>query len=105
VSGVNETLIVVASVMAKPREGLLHVEPGPLRDDTFGLLYDDAAVERMIELLVHELGLAGGSVMNDGDGGHIGQSLGGCDVTLFHGTLVGSEKAQGPDGDAAQTHG
>ena len=101
VSDINETLIVVESVMAKPREGLLHVEPGPLRYDTFGLLYDDVTVEGMIELLVHELGLAGGPVVKDGDGGHVGQSLGGHDVTLFHGTLVGSEKAQGTDGDAA----
>ena len=59
----------------------------------------------MIELLVHELGLTGGPVMNDGNGGDIGQRLGGCDVTLFHGTLVGSEEAQGTDGDATQTHG
>ena len=91
--------------MAKPIEGLFHIEPGSFRHYTLGLLYDDAAVERMIELLVHELGLAGGPVMKDGDGGHVGQSLGGYNVTLFHGTLVGAEKAQGADGDATQTHG
>jgi len=101
VGSVNETKIVVAGVIAKPRKGLIHGESGPLRYDTFGLLYDDATVECMIELLVHELGLSGGPVMNDGDGGDIGQRLSGHDVSLVHGTLMGSEKAQGTDGDAA----
>jgi hypothetical protein len=97
-SRVNETKIVVAGVMAKAGEGLVHIQSGPLRHHTFGLLYDDATVERMIELLVHELGLGGGPVVNDGDGGDIGQGLGGEDVSLLHGPFVSSEKAQGTDG-------
>jgi len=104
VSRVDEAKIVVTGVMAKACEGLVHVESGPFRQDTLGLLYDDAAVERMIELLVHELGLSGGPVMNDGDSGDIGQRLGGQDVVVLQGTLVVSEKAQGTDGDTTEAH-
>jgi hypothetical protein len=99
-SNVNETLIVVTGVMAKPNEGLVHIESGPLSHHTLGLFYDDATVECMIELLVHALGLGGGPMMNDGDRGDVGQSLSGNDVSLLHGTFVGSEEAQGTDGFA-----
>ena len=48
----------------------------------FGLLDDDAAVERVVELLVDDLGLEGGAVLEDGDGGDVGERLGGGDVGL-----------------------
>src|ERR1700685_3632879 len=101
VSSVNEAEIVVSGVMAKPSEGLFHVEPGPLCYYTFGLFDDNTAAERMVELLVHKLGLAGGPVVKDRDGGDISQSLGGYDVTLLHRTLMGPEKAEGTDSQAA----
>ena len=62
-SGVDETKVVVPGVVSKPQEGVLHVQPEPLRHDAFGLLNDDAAVERQGELLVHDLNFTGRAVM------------------------------------------
>ena len=50
-----------------------------IRTDNFvrghSLLYDDAAVEGVLELLVQDLGFEGGAVLEDGDGGgHHGQA-------------------------------
>src|SRR5665213_4401698 len=90
---------------AKPPKSLVHVEPGLLGYDAFGLLYDDAAVERVRELLDHDLGIAGGAVMNDGDSGDVGHGLGGYDVAFFQGTFVSSEKTEGSDDDTMEAHG
>src|SRR3954454_11057044 len=57
---VDELPIVVARVAAQPCEGVLHVETGPLAQHALGLLDEDAAVESVVELLVHHLGLERG---------------------------------------------
>jgi hypothetical protein len=36
------------------------------------LFNDDAVIESMVELLVYDLGLERGTVLQDGDGGHVG---------------------------------
>ena len=38
----------------------------------------------MVELLVDDLGLERGAVLEDGDGGDVGERLGGVDVGLSH---------------------
>jgi hypothetical protein len=47
---------VMTGVVAQCGKGLFHVEALPLGDDSFGLLDDDAAGERMVELSVEDLG-------------------------------------------------
>ena len=86
---------MVAGMVTQGRERLLHVEAFSLCDDPLGLLDDDPAVERMLELLVDDLGFEGGAVLEDGDGRDVGQGLGGVDVGFVHfaGLPVGIAKA------------
>ena len=102
-SDVDEPEVVVAGVVAQPRERLLHVEAKPLGQHTFGLLDDDAAVQSIVELLVHDLGLLGSAVLENGDGGDVGESLGGDDVGCVHRALVDPEQVQGADDRAPQS--
>ena len=71
---------MVAGVVAQSRERLLHVEAFSFGHHALGLFDDDAAVESVLELLVDDLGLERGPVLEDGDGGDIGQGLGGFDI-------------------------
>ena len=71
---------MVAGVDPQSREGLLHVEAFSFCHHPLGLFDDDAAVESVLELLVEDLGLERGAVLEDGDGGHIGQGLGRFDI-------------------------
>ena len=52
-----------------------------------------------------DLGLEHGAVLEDGDGGHVGQGLRGVDVLLSHLPRVGVEEVEGPDDRAPQAHG
>ena len=77
VADVGEAMVVVAGVVAQTGEGLFHVQPLALGDHALGLLDHDATVQGVVELLVDDLGAARRVVLEDGDGGHIGQGLGG----------------------------
>ena len=59
---IHEPEVVVAGVATQRSEGLFHVEPESLGDHPLGLLDDDAAVERVGELLVEDLRFERGSV-------------------------------------------
>ena len=90
--------------LRKRGERLLHVEAVPLGDHAFGLLDDDAAVERVVELLVEDLGLERGAVLEDGDGGDVGERLGGVEVGWSHLAGLDVEQVEGADDGAAQPH-
>jgi hypothetical protein len=72
---VGEPTIVVAGVDALRGEGVLHVEPFPFSDHSRGLRDDDAGVEGVVELRVEDLGLEGGTLLENGDGGNVGECL------------------------------
>ena len=78
--------------------------PEPLGDHALGLLDDDAAVERVVELLVEDLRLERGAVLEDGDGGDVGERLGGVDVGSPHLARLDVEQVEGADDRAAQAH-
>ena len=105
VGDVDQPEVVVAGVVAQRGEGLFHVEAGAFGDHALGLLDDDAAVEGVVELLVDDLGLERGAVLEDGDGGDVGEGLGGVDVGLSHLARLGVEQVEGADDGAPQPHG
>ena len=77
--------------------------PARVGDHTFGLLDHDAAVQREVELLVEDVGVPdGGPMLQDGDGGHVGERLAGEHVDRVHRSLVGPEQVDGADDLAAQ---
>ncbi len=96
---------MVAGVSAQRRERLFHVEVFPLGHHALGLFDDYAAVEGVLELLVHPLGLERGAVLEDGDGGHIGQGLGGFDVRPTHLAWLDLEQVERPDDRAPPAQG
>ncbi len=71
---------MVARVGTQGSKRELNIEPSPPGDHPLGLLDHDAAVERMLKLLVEDLGFYRGPVLKDGDGGHVSQGLGALDV-------------------------
>jgi hypothetical protein len=66
-SNVDEEQIVVAGVVAQPREGGVHVEVSAFGEHALGLLDHDAAVQGVVELIEHDVVLDGGAVLEDGD--------------------------------------
>ena len=104
VGEVDEAEVVVAGVVAQRQERLVHVETRPLGHHPLGLLDDDAAVEGVLELLVHDLGLADDPMVQDGDGGDVGQGLGRVHVGLAHLARVDAEQVEGADDGAPQPH-
>jgi hypothetical protein len=69
-------------VVSQRGKCLFHVKTPALGDDTLGLLDDDAAVESMVELVVDDLGLERAAVLQNGDGGDVGERLGDDEVGL-----------------------
>ena len=65
-------------VATHPRERLVHPHPQPLGDDALGLLDDDSAVERLLQLVGNRLQVEGGPILKEGDGGDVGEGLGGA---------------------------
>src|SRR5579862_3672533 len=61
----DERSVVVAGVGAQRGERLFHVEVLSLGNDPLGLFDDDATVERVVELLVEDLGLERGTMLKD----------------------------------------
>jgi hypothetical protein len=51
------------------------------------------------------LSLEGGAVLEDGDGGDVGERLGGLDVRLSHRPRLDVKQVEGTEDSAAQPHG
>ena len=75
-----------------------------LGDHPLGLLDDDPAGEGLGELLVEELGVERGAVLEDGDGGDVGERLRGDDVVVAQGACREAEQVEDADDVAAQAH-
>ena len=54
---IDEPKVVPTGMRAQPRERLVHAEALPFSDHAFGLFDNDAAVERVVELIVDDVGL------------------------------------------------
>ena len=81
---------------AQEVEGLVHAEVLPFGDHALGLFDDHPAVEGVAELLVDELGLERGAVLENGDGGHVGQRLGGTNVGVSQLAGLDMEQVEAP---------
>lgn len=78
-------------------ECLGHVDAGAFEDHAFGLLDQDAAGQGLGELLVDELGLGGGTVLNDADSGQVGEGLDDEDIFFVHRGWLEPEQVQRAD--------
>ena len=72
---VSESLVAIAGVLAQRSEGLVHVEAATLGELAFGLLDDDPAIEGCLELLGAGLAAVHVPLMEQPDGGDVGECL------------------------------
>ena len=99
---VGEFGVGVAGVGADALERSGHVDVRAFRHHALGLFDDDAAVERVLELLIAQLRQCGGHCLQDGDAGEIGQCPCELDVALGEWAGVRSEQVEGTDDVAAE---
>src|SRR3954465_15189911 len=102
---VDKAEVAAAGVAAQPGERLLHVEVGPFSEHSLRLLDDDAGVQGLAELVVEHLGLDRGTMLQDGDGGDVGEGLGRDDVGLLEPAALGAEEIESADRQSSQPHG
>jgi hypothetical protein len=95
---------VAAGVVAQMREGLCGGDAATFRDHALGLLDDDAARQCALELRVEVLLRQLVAVLEDGDGGDVGERLGDEDVIGVQRAHLGTEEVEGTDDVAAQAH-
>jgi len=62
---VAQVLVVAAGVVAQDPEGGIHVDIALVGDDALRLLDQNPAVERMLQLLLGDVGLADGAFLED----------------------------------------
>src|SRR6202035_2835881 len=72
---VGQPLVGVAGTLAEQREGLVHVQAGPLGELALGLLDNDPAIQCRLELLGEGLGAAHVPFLQQADSGDVRQRL------------------------------
>jgi hypothetical protein len=92
-------------VVAQDAERLVHVQAEAFGELTLGLLDDDPAVQRGLQLLIHGVAVAHAALVQQAEGGHVGQSLAHTYVRGSPGTRDGAEQVQRADDLVAQPHG
>ena len=94
VAGVAELLSVVPGVLPQDGEGLVHIDVGGVAEDPFGLIEDHAAVQGMLQLGVDGVPVAGDSLLDDSDAGHVREGLRRLDVNGLELAGLVTEQAQ-----------
>lgn len=95
---------MIAAVAARHVERFVGVEIEFVGNRAFGLLNDDPAVERILELLAQQVRFGCGAVVQDPDGGDIGEGLGGSDVVVGEGTRLDPQQVERSDRLVTQAH-
>ncbi len=96
---------MIASVVAHDVERFRHVHAFSLGDHSFRLFDRDAAVQRVLELLVEDLRLERGTVLEYRDRRNVGQRFGGSQVGPNHLSRLDTEEVERADDRPAQSHG
>ena len=95
---IGQAQIVGAGVVPQAPECLIHVGVASLGDLAFGLFDYDSAVEGAAQLAVEGLGVVDDPVLQDGDGGDVGESLGGRDISFAKRAALGMQQVEGSEG-------
>ncbi len=93
----GQRLSGAAGVGAHEGEGRLHARSGLGRQDAFGLLDEDPAVQGGLQLLGERDVVADGALVQQADGGDVGQSLGDGEMVAAERSPSGAEQVQGAD--------
>ncbi len=101
---VGQALVAVAGLVAQQGERLVDVDAQPLGELALGLLDDDPAVQRGLQLLVEGIAAAHAALVQQADGGHVGQRLADVDAVGVEGAGGGAEEVERADDLVAQPH-
>ena len=74
--------LLVAGAAAQQGEGLVDVQLEAFGQDALGLFDQDAAVQRGLQLLGQDVAAADGALLQQPDGGHVGQGLADAELAL-----------------------
>ena len=91
-------------LVAQDAERLVHVQAEAFGELALGLLDDDPAVQRGLQLLIHGVAVAHAALVHQADGGHVSQRLADAYVRGVEGTRDGAEQVQRADDLVAQPH-
>jgi len=101
----GQRLSAAAGVGAHEGEGVLHARSGLGGENALGLLDEDPAVQGGLQLLGEQDLVANGALVQESDGGDVGQSLGDGEMLLAERPPSGAEQVQGTDHLPAQAQG
>src|SRR2546430_192788 len=91
---VGQAAVAGPGAVAEQREGLVHVHPEPLGELALGLLDDDPAVQRRLQLLVQDVAVPHPALVQQADRGHVGQRLADPDAGRGQRARIGAEQVQ-----------
>ena len=101
---VGQAEVAGPGTVAQQVEGLIHVHPEALGELALGLLDDDPAVQRGLQLFIEGVAVAHAALVQQADGGDVGQGLTDADFRGRQGPRIGAEQVQRPDDLLAQPH-
>ena len=101
----DQPLAVVAGILTQDREGLFHVDGVGESDDALGLLDQNAATERALQLRPSHAALPDGAFLKNADGGGVGQRLDRAQVLRSQTAEAIPEDIERSDGRRSQPQG
>jgi len=96
--------LLVLARSRKQAEGLVHIQAKALGELALGLLDDDPAVQRGLQLLIQGVAMAHAALVQQADGGHVGPGLADSHASGVKGARGGAEQVQRADDLLAQPH-
>ena len=101
---IGETLLSLASVGPKQHERSVHIDRTALSQYAFSLFDDHPGAERGLKLLIDQIRVGHGSVMQYPNRSNVGEGLADCDISRRKGTDLGEEQVQSTDAGLAKPH-
>src|SRR3984957_12207844 len=101
---VGQAAVADPGAVTQEAERLVHVHPEALGELALSLLDDHPAVQRGLQLLVQGVAVAHAALVQQADGGHVGQRLADADVRGRQGARDGAEQVQRADDLLPQPH-
>src|SRR6266568_2010454 len=101
---IGQAAVAGPGMVSQEGECLIHAQAEALGELAFGLLDDDPAVQRELELLVEGVAMLHAALVQQADGGHVGQGLPEAYVRRAEGPRAGAEEVQRADDLLTQPH-
>jgi len=101
---IGQAAVAGPGAVAEQGEGLVHVHPEAFGELALGLLDDHPAIQRGLQLLVQDVAVPHAALVQQADGGHVGQRLADPDAGRGQRARISAEQVQRADDLLAQPH-